>query len=159
MKTPLIILAFFAVACGGSPQNRGIVVHNAAPVSPTVEAVRVSTQTPTPMPEKSKPTIPKDILAFVESIKNLEQKGRDMESLRGSGMTKTIKCTEEMRANRTLAEDLETKSEKLPQLYKTFLAPATVELKMCVVCSSNATDSCDRANQLIQDMYKRLEEN
>jgi hypothetical protein len=99
----------------------------------------------------------KSAMATLKALKELEQQGRSMESLRDRNNLQGLsKCGDLMRKYGAIADDLRTKIESSQSPYSTYLGGAAIELKMCVNCSSSALDSCNRARSYIQDAEKEL---
>jgi hypothetical protein len=105
-------------------------------------------------------TAEKNAFEVFDNLKQLEQQGRNMESLRSNQSTEKIKeCGNLMRERQPLADDLRSKAESLPQPFSILLTSAAIELKLCVSCASSAIDNCNRAktslDQAGKDMQKR----
>jgi len=89
----------------------------------------------------------KNALTIFDSLKKLEQQGRDMESLRKNETTENIKkCGVLMRERQPIADELRSKAESLPQPYSILLTPSAIESKLSVSCMSSAIENCNRAN-------------
>lgn len=102
----------------------------------------------------------KNALTIFDSLKKLEQQGREMESLRKNETTENIKqCGVLMRERQPIADELRSKSEALPQPYSILLTPAAIELKLCVSCMSSAIENCNRAKSSLEQASKEMTKN
>lgn len=102
----------------------------------------------------------KSAYAVFDALKQLEQQGRSMESLRSNKTIEKIReCGDLMRNRQPIADDLRSKAELLPQPFSVWLTPAAIELKLCVSCASFAIDNCNRAKTSLDQATKEMQKN
>ena len=96
---------------------------------------------------------------ILQALKNLEQQGRSMESLRNTDdLSKVRQCGDLMRERQNRAKELLARAETLPKSYGFSLSVAARELSMCVTCSRDAIQNCDMARSTLKDAEKAIKE-
>lgn len=90
--------------------------------------------------------------AVLRDLRDLVQKGRDMESLRDrNNQAKLKECGEKMRKNQAEVENLRSRADALPKSIAFDLAVAAGSMNRCVSCLPGATESCDIAESSLND--------
>lgn len=96
---------------------------------------------------------------ILQALKNLDQQGRSMESLRSTDdLSKVRQCGDLMRERQNRAKELLARAETLPKSYGFRLSVAARELSMCVTCSRGAIQNCDMARSTLKDAEKAINE-
>jgi len=91
-------------------------------------------------------------IGILKELVDLENKGRNMESLRSStNPSDKSKCMELMKEYTKRCNEIESKLNTLPKKYSFVLQKIIIDLKSCVLCNSIAIESCDRAKQSIKE--------
>lgn len=94
---------------------------------------------------------------LLQALKELEQQGRSMESLRNTDdLSKVRQCGDLMRERQSKAKELLDRAETLPKSYGLHLSIAARELSMCVTCSGGAIQNCNTAQSTLNNAEKAI---
>ncbi|MBJ6726815.1 hypothetical protein [Geomesophilobacter sediminis] len=96
-------------------------------------------------------------LQFAKKLSAMEKQGRKMDQFRSSPILEDIAtCSRMMHKLQPVADEYQRESDGLPSMeVKVPLGAAAIELKMCVSCSDNAVEHCNRAKEYIAEGIKQ----
>ncbi|MCB0163952.1 MAG: hypothetical protein KDI79_06995 [Anaerolineae bacterium] len=101
--------------------------------------------------------IPTDPAAIFEELQLLFERGQSMENLRNSDDNAVIEqCTTQMRESQARVEALQSQAVTLPKQFLS-LKVFTGEVWRCVSCSEDASEHCDKAESLMEEVNLLLE--
>lgn len=99
-----------------------------------------------------------EVSSVLNSLKQLQQLGREMEPLRNEAADATALaiCGDLMRERQKALEELKQKAATLPQPFAMLLGAAASELTLCVSCVESASEDCDRATEYLNQAEAEL---
>jgi hypothetical protein len=139
--------------------NNSKIASASPPVSSdTASNAAAVTETPKEEPKTSVSNEDRQKAAQIyKELKILTEQGQSMESLRNTeDQSKLQQCGDLMRQRQKSSDDLRNSASGLPARVSTYLAPAAIDIKLCVSCSSAALENCKRAEGSLKQAKEQL---